>query len=186
MYDSERNLSNYPQLNIKQLTPLIRQNGVTELPTSGQTIEVASTPCNYGGYRYWLVCPQCGKRYGVLYFKNDRWACRKCQKLVYSCQLQELPYQTYTKYFYNAVRIARKLDSKFNPCLINFVQGYRHMFPDKPSRMHWHTYERLTDRYFDNCTMLAITSGATDEFSVEEYRQLWINKQIEALEQRYR
>lgn len=182
-HSRERNLSSYPQLNIKYLAATIHQTGVTTLPIGGQLIKVSATACNYGGHRYWLVCPQCGKRYGVLYRKESCWACRKCQGLAYGSQIRESPYHDYTKYFYKAVRIARKLDATFNPYLIDFVRGYRRMFPDKPKGMHWRTYERLSDEYFDNCTMLAITSGTTDEFTMEEYRQLWIKRQIAALTQ---
>lgn len=182
-HSRERNLSSYPQLNIKYLAATIHQTGVTTLPIGGQLIKVSATACNYGGHRYWLVCPQCGKRYGVLYRKESCWACRKCQGLAYGSQIRESSYHDYTKYFYKAVRIARKLDATFNPYLIDFVRGYRRMFPDKPKGMHWCTYERLSEEYFDNCTMLAITSGITDEFTMEEYRQRWTKQQIAAFTQ---
>ena len=37
-------------------------------------IELIKTKCNFGGYRFWFICPlevngnMCGKRVGVLYF----------------------------------------------------------------------------------------------------------------------
>ena len=52
----------------------------------GQAFHVARTACNYGGWRYWLVCPGCQRRYGVLYNQSDPdwYACRKCHDLTYA------------------------------------------------------------------------------------------------------
>lgn len=53
-------------------------------------IPLTTTPCNYGGVRYWFICPwykngnYCGKRVGVLYKDGDYFACRHCYNLTYS------------------------------------------------------------------------------------------------------
>ena len=53
-------------------------------------IPLTSTPCNYGGYRHWFVCPcpkngnSCGRRVGVLYKNGDYFACRHCYSLTYA------------------------------------------------------------------------------------------------------
>lgn len=53
-------------------------------------IPLNTTPCNYGGKRYWFTCPwykngnYCGKRVGVLYKDGDYFACRHCYNLTYS------------------------------------------------------------------------------------------------------
>lgn len=53
-------------------------------------IPLVSTPCRYGGKRYWFICPMsrsgkyCGKRVGVLYKDGDYFACRHCYDLTYS------------------------------------------------------------------------------------------------------
>ena len=62
-------------------------------------IPLATTLCNYGGVRYWFICPLivngqlCGKRVGVLYkpdFSNY-FGCRSCFNLTYtSCRLNGL------------------------------------------------------------------------------------------------
>lgn len=44
---------------------------------------LTTTNCNYGGYRYWFVCPLCDRRIGVLYFKSGIYACHKSQQLTY-------------------------------------------------------------------------------------------------------
>ncbi len=53
-------------------------------------VRLATTPCRYGGVRYWFICPlskngvYCGKRVGVLYKGNEYFGCRNCYNLTYS------------------------------------------------------------------------------------------------------
>jgi hypothetical protein len=57
-------------------------------------IPLTTTPCRYGGKRYWFICPwykngnYCGKRVGVLYKNGDYFACRHCYDLTYSSKKQ--------------------------------------------------------------------------------------------------
>lgn len=55
----------------------------------GQTKEarviLTTTPCHFGGKRYWFKCPMCDRRIGVLY-KNGYFACRYCHGLTYYSQ----------------------------------------------------------------------------------------------------
>ena len=53
-----------------------------------QTILLQSTPCNYGGERWWLTCPKCARRCTVLYGASTLFYCRKCYKLPYQTQLE--------------------------------------------------------------------------------------------------
>lgn len=52
-------------------------------------IPLVTTSCNYGGQRYWFICPwyksgvYCGRRVGVLYKAGDYFACRHCYDLSY-------------------------------------------------------------------------------------------------------
>src|SRR5688572_6439361 len=48
-----------------------------------ELVELARTPCNYGGSRVWFVCPACSHRAAKLYQRQDRFACRRCQGLRY-------------------------------------------------------------------------------------------------------
>lgn len=48
-----------------------------------QDIELTTTPCNYGGERYWFICPHCGKRVGTLYNVSRIFLCRDCNDLTY-------------------------------------------------------------------------------------------------------
>ena len=57
-------------------------------------IPLTTTPCRYGGKRYWFTCPMfksgvyCGKRVGTLYKDGDLFACRHCYNLTYSSRNQ--------------------------------------------------------------------------------------------------
>jgi hypothetical protein len=46
------------------------------------------TPCHYGGYRKWFLCPRCNARVAVLYGASIYFYCRHCYKLPYSSQNQ--------------------------------------------------------------------------------------------------
>lgn len=95
-----------------------------------ETVGLAKTPCHYGSARVWFVCPACCHRAAKLYFRRDRFLCRRCQGLRYASQLsgkEDRPRLS-------AQRIRRKLGGSADLTL---------PFPHKPERMHWRTYERL-------------------------------------------
>ncbi len=70
----------------------------TRTPLSGDPIDydypirLVTTPCYFGGVRYWYLCPlkrdgvTCGARVGVLYMEEGLLGCRKCHNLAYSTQ----------------------------------------------------------------------------------------------------
>ncbi|HBM45638.1 MAG: hypothetical protein UT05_C0004G0060 [Parcubacteria group bacterium GW2011_GWF2_38_76] len=53
-------------------------------------VPLTTTPCRYGGSRYWFRCllykngVYCGRRVGVLYKNGDLFGCRHCYNLTYS------------------------------------------------------------------------------------------------------
>lgn len=50
-----------------------------------QKVWLTTTPCNFGGKRYWFLCPICYYRVGVLYLPRGdvRFACRHCNDITY-------------------------------------------------------------------------------------------------------
>ncbi|MFH1353826.1 MAG: hypothetical protein ABIH36_00905 [bacterium] len=56
-------------------------------------IGLATTPCNYGGMRYWFICPltkggrHCGRRVGVIYSIGKWFGCRHCGEIAYNSQM---------------------------------------------------------------------------------------------------
>jgi len=57
-------------------------------------VSLESTPCNYGGRRYWFICPlssngrYCGRRVGVIYAVGKWFGCRHCAYIAYSSQMR--------------------------------------------------------------------------------------------------
>jgi len=69
----------------------IRNGPEEEYRSVKQRYSIVSTPCNYGGVRYWFLCSiycrgvYCGKRVAKLYLNggSDYFACRHCFNLSY-------------------------------------------------------------------------------------------------------
>ena len=53
-------------------------------------IPITTTPCRYGGERYWFICPlstngrYCGRRVGTLYKAGNYFGCRHCHRITYA------------------------------------------------------------------------------------------------------
>jgi hypothetical protein len=68
-------------------------------------IELDTTPCRYGGIRYWFICPltkngkYCGRRVGVLFSIGKWFGCRHCADIAYAKQMEG------GKYRWNGVSI---------------------------------------------------------------------------------
>jgi hypothetical protein len=95
-----------------------------------ERIYLTSTPCNYGGYRRWFVCPHCSRRVGKLYLTTKYFWCRRCSNLAYASQRCD-----------RMDRLTRKIQNIRTGlggswCLSD-------PFPPKPKGMHETTYRRL-------------------------------------------
>jgi len=95
-----------------------------------QTISFDRTRCNYGGERFWFLCPSCGTRVAVLYLFRRRFACRHCHQLPYASQAENLMDRMYRK----CMKIRRRLGASMSITT---------PISQKPARMHWKTFERL-------------------------------------------
>lgn len=57
-------------------------------------IPLTSTSCNYGGKRYWFICPlykngrYCGRRVGTLFSIGKWFGCRHCGDIAYQSQFE--------------------------------------------------------------------------------------------------
>lgn len=57
-------------------------------------IELETTPCHFGGVRYWFICPltkngrYCGRRVGVIYLIGKWYGCRHCGDIAYQAQFE--------------------------------------------------------------------------------------------------
>lgn len=90
------------------------------------TIDIISTPCNYGWDRYWFVCPSCRKKKGKLYLKNFMFHCRKCLNLCYSDQNQGTMWRLLTRIYpryHDAEELYKTIKYKFRNG--NMTRKYR-------------------------------------------------------------
>ena len=115
------------------------------LEFNSDRIDLETTPCNYGGVRYWFLCPYCGGRKTGLYVDNDSLICRQCLDVGYY-SLRRTKTDCYY-YFLQASKVALKIDKNFE------WDGYpgNGKFPDRPKGMHQATYSKLFDKYKRYC-----------------------------------
>lgn len=86
-------------------------------------IWLTSTPCNYGGVRWWFRCPCCQKRAAVPFIMSRELRCAICGCVSYASQRGDAMDRAWIK--------QRKLEAKL-------IDGRQ-----KPKRMRQKTYERL-------------------------------------------
>ena len=94
-----------------------------------QTIRLARTDCNYGGYRTWLCCPRCNTRVGILCCNGKLFLCRHCYELPYGSQMETR--------IDRMIRAKQKLESRiFIPDTYQKAKG-----------MHQSTYKELFSQW---------------------------------------
>ena len=100
-----------------------------------QNVRLVFTEPNYGGRRWWMVCPYKGIRVGKLYLPNggDRFASRQAWRLAY--QSQRVAHRD--RPFEQLFRLQRKLGCE--PGFENFIR--------RPKGMWNRTFERHMERF---------------------------------------
>lgn len=109
-------------------------------------IPLTTTPCKYGGVRYWFICPlskngqYCGRRVGVIYSIGKWFGCRHCGEIAYSKQMEG------GKYRWNGVSIPdlEKAEKEIK----------RYYYNGKPTRKY-KRYMRLNDKFEMGWIMMA-------------------------------
>ncbi|MEM7781555.1 MAG: hypothetical protein AAF697_14295 [Pseudomonadota bacterium] len=105
-----------------------------------QTIHLTSTRPNFGGKRWWMICPYHGHRVGKLNMPagGDRFASRKAWRLGYHSQCVTDRDAIFERLF----RIQKRLECE---------QGWGN-YPSRPKGMHHRTFDRLREEfeYLDN------------------------------------
>ena len=97
-----------------------------------QVVHMTQTPCNYGGYRKWFLCPRCSKRVEILYGVEKHFLCRHCYSLTYDSSNASPLQRIYDK----AIKLQKKLGG--SGILVDPV-------PDRPKGQHRSTYNRIVD-----------------------------------------
>lgn len=109
-----------------------------------QEIALTRTPCNFGGVRFWFVCPGCGRKVGKVYLPctmyvmntNARvwwWLCRHCFGLTYEQRRERAPY-------WSAIHRAERIEEKWLGDVASDFIGRR-------KGQHWATFEKRADQY---------------------------------------
>ena len=84
-------------VDVEEAEPYVKVNYTTTDRNTGEKtdydykISLTTTPCNFGGVRYWFICPlsvngvYCGRRTGTLYLASggNYFGCRHCYNLSY-------------------------------------------------------------------------------------------------------
>ncbi|MGP9545832.1 hypothetical protein ACT3QR_12600 [Psychrobacter sp. AOP7-B1-25] len=136
-----RSLSDYSKINISTYRQQMKQAAEPFLDINYQyrgkaydySIQVSKTPCNYGGYRHWFLCPSCSKRTSVLYFAG-LYVCRHCIGANYGSQLQ----QPIDRLFSRLHTIRQRL---------GWQAGIAHGIGERPKGMHHSTYNKLVNEH---------------------------------------
>ncbi len=90
-------------------------------------IPLTTTPCRYGGKRYWFTCPwskggvYCGRRVGTLYKDGDYFACRHCYELTYSSRKVNRRYRMYP--LFNILTLEQKIEELSKQVKRPYYQG---------------------------------------------------------------
>lgn len=93
-------------------------------------IEFDSTPCHFGGNRYWFLCPCCKTRITTVYKLNNVYRCRHCHNLTFRSQNEsELDRQ---------IRKSHKLRQQ-----LCGPESLYEPVEQKPKNMHHSTFKRL-------------------------------------------
>jgi len=105
-------------------------------------IPLITTPCRYGGKRYWFKCPwykngvYCGRRVGVLYKNGDYFACRHCYDLTYNSRNENRRYQYFP--LFNTIQLETKIEELEEQIKRPYYAGK----PTKKQRQLHKLYER--------------------------------------------
>lgn len=110
-------------------------------------IPLATTPCRYGGKRYWFICPwykrgvYCGKRVGTLYKDGDYFACRHCYELTYSSRKVNRRYKMFP--LFNTFTLEQKIEELHKQIKRSYYRGR----PTNKQRRLEKLYEMLRISY---------------------------------------
>ncbi len=117
-------------------------------------VDLTTTRPNFGGLRWWFICPARGIRTAKLYLANggDWFASRQAYGMAYRSQNESRADRQASR----AHKLRRKLGGH---------AGFDQPFPDKPKGMHWKTYFGMCEEivYLENASLMA----AAQRFGIE-------------------
>ena len=106
-----------------------------------QRVSLTSTPCHFGGVRYWFLCSQCGRRVGKLYIPAGSqslvWRCRHCLHLTYEQRRARR----------NSEYLEWRADRLLNRYKITRTTQEKKDYLQRPKSMRYVVFQQVTDRY---------------------------------------
>ncbi|CUR64324.1 hypothetical protein [Leuconostoc gasicomitatum] len=150
-----RTVTDYKKLNIKNIVSNIR-SVKDYVRFNGHKVKLTTTSPNYGGVRYWFLCPACNKRKATLYQLKSVIACRTCAKLYYPLQDNKVQRNNISQFLYYD-RLLSKTRTELNPKFEWAFHSYLRYDPitsslhNKPKGMHLTTYVHKLE-YIDSLT----------------------------------
>lgn len=110
-------------------------------------IQITTTVPNYGGLRWWFVCPLSNDRVAKLHLPSGAsiFGSRRAYRLAYRSQRESWPDRQAEK----AHSLRMKLGGE---------PGFHQPMPRKPKGMHWKTYMRMRDEIsrLEDASMMAM------------------------------
>ncbi len=91
-----------PTGNHMQLDYRVRNNDSEEWKGMKYNVPMVSTPCHFGGIRWWFTCPNtlCNRRCRKLYCHRSYFICKKCTGYWYDSQVwKNKKWRLITRYF---------------------------------------------------------------------------------------
>ncbi|MCZ9311608.1 hypothetical protein PAF15_06600 [Weissella koreensis] len=123
---------------------------------NGHNIKITPTRPNYGGLRWWFICPSCHKRKRTLYLSDNDYYCRKCLGINYKSQTYRNSYDALTDEYIQILNDIYKLKWQIDPeAMQGFLNVYEpnlpayatlYFIPDKPYTMRQTTYDKRIDK----------------------------------------
>lgn len=120
-------------------------------------IPLTTTPCRFGGKRYWFICPwckngvYCGKRVGTLYKDGDYFACRHCYDLTYSSRNVNRRYKMFP--LFNVLTIEDKIEELHRQIKYSYYRGKPTRKQRQLEKLYWLSginYKKYTYHKDDN------------------------------------
>lgn len=106
------------------------------------TFKLDRIPGTKGGYRYFFLCPDCGRRCRLLYEKKHAWGCGTCQE-VHKFTLNRS--KTDCQYYWElALREARKVEPGWSPKRGGYMFD---SFPERPKYMKQKRYYKHYQKF---------------------------------------
>lgn len=121
------------------------------------SIEIERKACNYGGERFYFLCPHCGRRCMKLYLSGARFVCRQCGGLHYSVESEDQRDR--------ARRRAGKIRERLGWARMGLPE-YGDVLA-RPKWMHYETFKRLIDKH-DAAVNTMIRAAYADLARIQE------------------